>query len=339
MPPDAFYEERGVRLTLRREVVEIDPEGARLWDDHGEVVEFGKLLMATGSRPRFLGVPGEALAGVRYFRSLEDYLQLRRDAERLQHVLVFAGGYVGLELAPTLRATGLEVTLVHPNHCPMAHVIPHDLGKAISEHYQSLGIETLSDDLLVGFAEEHGVILASTRQGNTISTQLVLADAGTVANSELAEAAGLLVGHGIEVDEFGRTTAPNVYAAGDVAEVPVLALEKRMRIESAEHAVLHGRLVGANMAGGTSPYEELPAFEANFPTVHVASVGEVGMSLNVESVWQPPFERGMIFYQENERLRGAVLWNTVDQLDWAREQIRSGKPFSRREIQEVLVKG
>jgi NADPH-dependent 2,4-dienoyl-CoA reductase/sulfur reductase-like enzyme len=329
--PDAFYAEHGVELTLRREIIELDPERRRLYDDRGVAYEYGKLLLATGGKPRLLDAIVDPRSNVHYFRTLEDYLSLRENLKRLQHTLVVGGGFIGLEIAAALRHAGQEVTLIYRDEYPLKRVLPRRLALAVADYYRQKGIETVSNDAIAELVEFGDLIQGKTRMGNTVTTQQVVVGVGLVPHVELAEAAGLDVETGIEVDEFARTSDPNVYAAGDVAEFPCLPLALRMRVEHWDHAKAHGRAAGANMAGAEKPYDHLPMFYSDFFDLGWEAVGEINAELDVDEVWVRDLEEGVLFYLREDVVRGVLLWNSWDKVEWARGLIRAGKTMTHDE--------
>jgi NADPH-dependent 2,4-dienoyl-CoA reductase/sulfur reductase-like enzyme len=328
---DAFYVENGVTLALRREIVELDPESRRLWDDRGVVYAYEKLLLATGGRPRLLDAAVDPRSNVHYFRTLEDYLALRESLERVQHTMVVGGGFIGLEIAAALRHAGQEVTLIYKDEYPLRRVLPRRLGLAVADYYRQRGVETVSNDAIAELVEHGGMIEGRTRMGNTLTTQQVVVGVGIVPHVELAEAAGLEVGAGIEVDEYARTTDPHVYAAGDVAEFPCLPLRSRMRVEHWDHAKTHGRAAGANMAGAHESYDHLPMFWSDFFDLGWEAVGELDSGHDVDEVWTRELEEGVLFYSQEDVVRGVLLWNSWDKVEWARGLIREAKPMTHEE--------
>jgi len=325
---DAFYRDQKVELVLRCEIEELDAASRTLWDDHGTTYTYDKLLLATGGRPRILNVPGSTLDGVRYYRYLEDYLYLAGRIDRLEHVLVVGGGFIGMEMAAALCHAGKQVTLAYPDEYPLRRVLPRDLGLFVASYYRDKGVEMISGESIVGFEEHGDRIIARTRSGNYADTQLALVGAGMELNTDLAEAAGLEVGNGIEVDEFARTSDPHIYAAGDVAEFPYLELGRRMRIEHEDHAREHGRFAGANMAGAHKPYDYLPYFYSDLFDLGWEAVGECDPTHMVEAVWREMHREGVVFYLQDEVIRGVLLWNTWGKVDWARGLIREAKPMT-----------
>jgi NADPH-dependent 2,4-dienoyl-CoA reductase/sulfur reductase-like enzyme len=325
--PEGFYRDHHVDLVLRREAVEIDADARRLWDDHGATWDYGKLLLATGSRPRRLAVEGAEVEGIHYYRSLEDYLFFESALSRFQHALVLGAGFIGMEMAAALRHAGKEVTLLYPDEYPLRRVLPRELGLFVADYYRDRGVETVSGESVVRF-EERGELIAQTASRNEVTTQIVLAGIGVEPSTDLAEAAGLEVGNGIEVDEYARTTDPHIYAAGDVAEFPYLALGKRMRIEHWDHAIQHGKAAGANMAGANQPYATLPFFYSDLFDLGGEAVGDVDASLDTHPVWREEHREGVVFYLSDDVIRGALLWNVWDHVDWARQLIRDARPMS-----------
>jgi 3-phenylpropionate/trans-cinnamate dioxygenase ferredoxin reductase component len=336
---EAFYRENGVELALRREVIEIVPDQRQVWDDHNTRYEYGKLLIATGGHPRRLHVEGSDHENIRYFRSLEDYLFLRERAERIHHVLVLGGGFIGMELAAALRHTGREVTLLFPEQYPLHKVLPRDLGLFVADYYRQQGIETVSGETVARFESRGEEILAYTHGGNSVTTQLVVAGVGLEPATDLADVAGLEVGKGIEVDEMARTSDPHIYAAGDVAEFPCIPLDQRMRVEHWDHALHHGKAAGANMAGADQPYTHLPMFFSDLFDLGWEAVGCVESHLDTHAVWKQEHREGIVYYLWDDVIRGALLWNTWGAVDWARDLIRKNEVTTREEREELKPPG
>ena len=334
--PDEWYAEQKVDVRLRHEVIEVDAESRRLWDERGEVIEFGDLLLATGCRPRRLHAEGAEIANVRYFRDLEDYLDLESRLDRVQHLTLVGGGFTSVEMAGALRARGKEITLVVPDEYPLHRLLPRDLGAPLLDYLREMGVETVSGDTLVKIEEMNGLLHARTLQGNELDTQLVLVDQGGEPLVDLAEAAGIAIDDGIVVDEYGRSSNPHVWAAGDVAEYPCLALNVIMRVEGSDHAEHHGRTVGANMAGANEPYTHLPLKWFRVGDLQFEGVGELWARLATEIVWMQPGHEGVVFYLRDDVIRGVLLINVPERLEWARGLIRDAHPMTSAERATML---
>jgi NADPH-dependent 2,4-dienoyl-CoA reductase/sulfur reductase-like enzyme len=334
---EAFYRDNQVELSIRREIVELDVANRRIWDDRGETIDYQKLLLATGGRPRLLTANGAHMEGIMYYRFLEDYLFLESNLARFEHVLVIGSGFIGMEIAAAMRHAGKEVTLLYPEEYPLRRVLPRDLGLFVADYYREKGIETISGETIARFEMRGGQIVAFTQDGNDVTTQLVIAGVGIEPVTDLADAAGLDVDNGIAVDEYACTSNPNVYAAGDVAEFPYLVLDRRMRVEHWDHAIQHGKSAGANMAGANRPYTTLPMFFSDLFELGWEAVGDVDGSHETHAVWKEQFREGIVFYLVEDVIRGVLLWNAWGKVDWARQLIREGKAMTTAERETLAT--
>ena len=226
---------------------------------------------------------------------------------------------------------------MYPHDYPLQRVLPRDLGMFVTDYYRQHGIETISNETVVRFEDQGGLIVAHTRRGNSITSQTVFAGVGIDPHDELAEAAGLAVGNGIEVDEYARTSNPDIYAAGDVAEFPYLALGRSARIEHWDHAQHHGRAAGANMAGAGLPYTHVPMFYSDLFDLGFEAVGDLDSSLTTDAIWKEEFREGIVFYLLDDVIRGVLLWNAWGLVDWGRERVREAKPTTHEEREAMVA--
>jgi 3-phenylpropionate/trans-cinnamate dioxygenase ferredoxin reductase component len=314
-------DDTGAELLLGRRIVELDLAAHRATDDDGGVHGFEKVLLATGGTPRALGGADDQVI---YYRTLADYRALRPVADRGGHVIVVGGGFIGSELAASLTTAGAKVTMIFPEAGITPRVLPADLASFVLEYYREKGVEVLSGETI---AAVDGLTVR-TGSGQTLEADAVVGGLGIVPNVALAEAAGLPVGNGIIVDEFGRVDGrDDVFAAGDVANYPNLVLGSAMRTEHEDHANAHGRVVGENMAGASKPYDHLPFFYSDLFDLGYEAVGEIDSRLQTIEQWEEPNRKGTIAYVDDDRRpRGILLWNVWGKVDSARELIRAGEP-------------
>jgi NADPH-dependent 2,4-dienoyl-CoA reductase/sulfur reductase-like enzyme len=319
--------ERGVDLHLGRRIVRIDPGAGTAVDDAGDEYRYEKLVLATGGRARRLPRDGD---GVVYFRTLGDYRHVRALSDEGARFVVIGGGFIGSELAASLRSQGREVTMVFPEDGVGWRTFPASLSAAVTDYYREKGIEVLAGTL-VGSVEKGGVRL---EDGRLLEADAVVAGLGIEPNVELAAEAGLPVDGGIVVDDHARVEgADNVWAAGDVARFPIAALGRTGRIEHEDHANNHGRLAGANAAGGDETYDRLPFFYSDLFDLGYEAVGELDSRLRTVEVWQEPARKGVVAFVDDEsRPRGVLLWNVWDKVDAARELIGAGAPVGEAEV-------
>jgi NADPH-dependent 2,4-dienoyl-CoA reductase/sulfur reductase-like enzyme len=308
----------GVELVTGRRIVSLDLAGHTATDDAGDEYGWEKLLLATGAKPR--EIPGAD--GVVWYRTLGDYRHVRELAGEGSHVVVIGGGFIGSELAAGLVGNGVRVTMLFPEDGIGHRLFPAGLSTSVTDYYREKGVDVRAGEMV---AEASGTAV-KTKSGLELEADAVVAGLGVVADTELAEAAGLEVDDGIVVDEYGRVPGhDDVFAAGDVARFPVPALGISLRIEHEDHANSHGRAVGANMAGANAPYEHLPFFYSDLFDLGYEAVGLVDSRLEAVENWQEPYRKGVVTYVEDGRPRGVLLWNVWDKLDDARDLIRAGE--------------
>jgi 3-phenylpropionate/trans-cinnamate dioxygenase ferredoxin reductase subunit len=319
-PEEKLWREgaQGLELVTGRRIASLDLAAHTATDDAGEEYTWEKLLLATGADPR--QIPGAE--GVVWFRTLDDYRRMREVGGEGAHVVVIGGGFIGSELAAALVGNGARVTMLFPEPGIGFRLFPEGLSTWVADYYREKGVEVLAGEMVSSVSGTH----VETQSGRTIEADAVVAGLGVIPNTQLAEAAGLEVNDGIVVDEYGRVPGhDDVFAAGDVARFPVIALGTSLRIEHEDHANSHGQAVGANMAGANAPYEHLPFFYSDLFDLGYEAVGQVDSRLEAVENWQEPYRKGVITYLEEGKPRGVLLWNVWDKLDDARELIRAGE--------------
>lgn len=314
-------------LDLGRRIVALDLAQRTARDDHGEEYQYEKLLFATGGRTRKLPFGGDDVV---YFRTLDDYRNVREIAQRHARFAVIGGGFIGSEIAAALAINGCAVTIVFPDTGIGARIFPKQLSSGLNEYYRSRGVEVLTEAKVVDVKRQGAGMRVTLGDGRSLEADAVVAGIGIVPNVELAADAGLQVADGIVVDAYGRVRGrEDVFAAGDVARFPVAALGTEMRFEHEDHAKSHGRRVGKNMAGALEPYDHLPFFYSDLFDVGYEAVGETDAKLETLLDWDGSVEgKGTITYVDSQRRpRGALLWNNFGHTDAARDLIRSAKPL------------
>jgi NADPH-dependent 2,4-dienoyl-CoA reductase/sulfur reductase-like enzyme len=321
-------EKLGVTFHLGRNAERLDPGRKVVVDDQGTPFGFDKLLLATGASPRRLPFGGDDII---YFRSLADYRRLRALSERGNRFAVIGGGFIGWEIAAALAMNGKEVTMLFPEPYIGHRVYPADLGEFLNRFYREKGVEVLAGRKLLGLDRQGEWLALKTRDGDgqeeTVEVDAAVAGIGVTPNTELAQAAGLEVADGVIVDEFLRTSHPDVYAAGDVASFYNPALERRLRVEHEDNANTMGRYAGRVMAGAHERYRHLPFFYSDLFDLGYEAVGELDPRLEVVAEWAEPFREGVVAYVSNGRIRGLLLWNVWEQVKAARQIVVEGAVF------------
>jgi NADPH-dependent 2,4-dienoyl-CoA reductase/sulfur reductase-like enzyme len=334
--PDSVWrktDETGADLRTGRRATKLEPRDHRVTDDKNETYQYGKVLLATGGTPRRL--PG-APDGVIYYRTLGDYRRTRELASRGATFLVLGGGFIGTEIAAGIRLQGRDVTMVVPEQGLGARIFPTDLSRFVTDYYRQKGV-TVKTGASVEKIEKRGDrFSAQLKGGEQAGVDAVIAGIGITPNVELAQQAGLRVNDGIEVDEHLRTSAPDVYAAGDAAKFFNPALGKQIRVEHEDNANTMGKIAGENMAGGNQRYDHLPFFYSDLFDLGYEAVGETDSRLETFADWKTEFREGVIYFLDGGRVRGVLLWGIFGQVDAARALIAESGPFKPSQLKGRL---
>lgn len=322
-----FYEDHSVTLALGSAVTRLDSQNHTLSDSRGQTYRYEKLLLATGGAPRRLAIPGGDLEGISYFRTLADFRFLHGQAAPGRSAVVIGGGFIGSEIAAAMSMNKLNVTMVFPDQHLCARVFPESLGKAMVQMYQSKGVTILSGDAPTAIERQGNQFLIQTRAGQQIRSDLLAVGIGIAPDTELARAAGLTVGNGIEVNAQLQTSHPDIYAAGDNALYPDPILGRR-RVEHWDNARNQGKQAGRNLAGAKEPYAYMPFFFSDLFDFGYEAVGEVNSRLQAFADWQEENRTGVIYYLSDNRVRGVMLCNVWNKVDDARALIAQDNPVT-----------
>ena len=316
----------GVDLRLGRKVTAIDAKKRTVTEERGEVVAYDNLLLATGGTPRRLPFGGNKQ--IIYYRTYDDYRRLRELANENVKFAVLGGGFIGSEVAAALRIAGREVVMLIPEDGIGARVFPADLSRYLLTYYREQGVDVRTGDGLAALRQDGAKVMVRMTKGQELAVDVVVAGLGIQPNVELAEQAGLRVDNGIVVDEMLRSSVPEIFAAGDVANFFNPALGIRMRVEHEDNANTMGAAAGRAMAGQGAPYTHLPFFYSDLFALGYEAVGELDPRLETVTDWKEPFKEGVIYYLKDGNVRGVLLWGIFGKVDEARALI--GKPLTTR---------
>ncbi len=258
--PEAWYEEQRIELRLSTRVTAIDPSFREVALDDGTREAFDRLLLATGAAPRRLSIPGSDLAGVHYLRTLGDADAIRAAAGGARRAVVIGGGWIGSEVAASLRQLDLPVTMIADGSVPLERVLGHEVGAVYRDLHAERGVELVVNQRAAAFRGIGSVEAVETADGTRMEGDLVVVGIGAEPRTQLAIAAGIDVGDGILVDEHLRTSVPGIFAAGDVAAAWHPVFGARLRVEHWDNARRQARAAARNMLGGAESYVRVPYF-------------------------------------------------------------------------------
>jgi 3-phenylpropionate/trans-cinnamate dioxygenase ferredoxin reductase component len=258
--PIEAYRDHGIQLLTGRRAVTLDPSVRRLNLDDGTDLVYDALVIATGAVPRPLTSTRAHLEGVRYLRTVSDADGLRGAASEARAVAVIGGGWVGSEVAASLRQLGHDVTLISSLPRPLERVLGAEVAEAYRAVHVEHGVRIVTGHVAYVEGDGHadGVRLSD---GHRVPADLVVVGVGAAPNVKLALRAGLELREGaIAVDEYLRTSVPNIYAIGDVAAAWHPRYGRHLRVEHWDNAIRQGRAVAATLVGDPKPYARTPYF-------------------------------------------------------------------------------
>ncbi len=308
----------GLDLYLECRVRNLDPQEKQITDEHGEVYQFEKLLLATGGAPKRLPFGGDQII---YMRTLADFRRLQALTKTGKRFGVIGGGFIGSEIAAALAMNEKEVVMIFPEEGIGARNYPGDLSMFLNDYYRQKGINVLAEESIVGLKKIQDKPVLITESQGEIEVDGVVAGIGIQPNTDLAKTAGLKVNRGIVVDKHLHTSQPDIFAAGDGAEFYNSALAKYIRVEHEDNANTMGRLAGQNMAGANASYDYLPYFYSDLFDLGYEAVGELDSRLEMVSDWQEKYQQGVVYYLNDGKVRGVLLWNVWGKVEAARELI------------------
>lgn len=271
--PEKFYTDKNVEVRTGVTVTAIDTHAKTVTTDAGDVIEWSQLLIASGSRPRILDIPGSDLDGIHYMRTIADVDKIKAAMETARNMVIVGGGYIGLEVASVAVTHGLDVSVLEMESRILQRVTTPEMSEFYHDLHTSRGVHILTNTTVSGFEGDNGKVTGVLSADTVIPADIVVVGIGIVPNVELAAAAGLEVDNGIVVDDHCRTSAPDVYAAGDCTNHPSPLLGRRLRLESVPNAMEQARVAAANMAGGDKIYDAVPWFWSDQYELKLQMVG------------------------------------------------------------------
>ncbi len=334
---EGFYADNDIELLTGTRVASIDPGAHEVTLQDGSRMPYSRLLLSTGAAPRRLPLPGADLPGVRYLREMGDSDALRAAITSAGRVVVIGAGWIGCEVAASARQLGAEVAIVAPEQFPLERVLGPEIGGVYrdlhAEHRVDLHLSKQTE-AIVGTVAAQGV---RTKDGSLIEGDLVVVGVGASPRDELARDAGLEIENGIVVDEFLRTSAPDVFAAGDVASTWNPLYQKRIRMEHWANALNQGQTAARNMLGQGTAYAKLPYFYSD--------QYDLGMEYNGYAAdWDQVVVRGdaagrelLAFWLKDGRVLAGMNANVWDQGDGIKALIRSNTAVNLERLADPSV--
>jgi 3-phenylpropionate/trans-cinnamate dioxygenase ferredoxin reductase component len=335
--PEAWYREQDVELRLGASAARLDPADRAIELSTEERVPYDQLLVATGGRNRPLDVPGAGLEGVHALRTLEDADRIRAEAGPGRTAVVVGAGFIGCEVAASLRQLGAEVDVVEALEAPLLRAVGLEVGRVIEGIHRDHGVRFHFGEGIQRFEGGHRVERAVTTGGRRLDCDFVVVGVGIQPNVEWLEGSGVQVDNGVLVDERCRTSVEDVYAAGDVANHWHPLFRRRLRVEHWDNALKQGAAVARSILGSSDPFDDPHWFWSDQYEHELQSVGSA-------PDWNEMVVRGsmeardfVIFYLKDGIVEAVVGLNRGKDVRRSTALVRARRPVDRALLRDEDV--
>ena len=297
-----FFTENKVQLYLGLAAEKLDIENQKVYLSDNSELEFDKLVLATGSRVRYLDFPGSEIKSIFYLRDLDDAEAIKKDLETSDNLVIIGAGYIGLEAAAIAAKKNKTVTVIEMADRVMNRTVDPQISEYYLNLHQSYGVKFHFNTSLETINKAPGSLEVVCSDGTEVRADSVLIGAGVIPNIELAEDSGIYCDNGIIVDEFGQTNFKNVYACGDCTNHPNKILNKNLRLESVHNAMEQAKTVASSVLNKPMEYSQVPWFWSDQYDHKLQIVGLSGDHDLVTMRGTINDAKFMLFYTKDEEL-------------------------------------
>jgi 3-phenylpropionate/trans-cinnamate dioxygenase ferredoxin reductase subunit len=338
--PEQWYAEHAVELRLGSAVTSLDPTSRILTTATGTSLSYDKLLLATGSKPRRLGVPGADLDGVYYLRNVEDSERIKIEFTKAKRAVIIGAGWIGLETAAAARAAGLDVTLLVSGDLPLEHVLGPEVAPIFDELHRSHGVNLRYRTTAVELTGRHGEATGVTlSDGTRIDTDMIIVGIGAIPRTEIAAEAGLKIDNGIVVDEHLRTSDPDIFAAGDIAHAFNPRLGRHIRVEHWANARRQGTIAAKAMLGQGAVDVRPSYFFTDQYDLSMEYTGDIGPAGYDRVIFRryPDSGQVLVFWLYEQRIQAGMNINIWDVADDIERLILSARPIDPDDLADPAI--
>jgi 3-phenylpropionate/trans-cinnamate dioxygenase ferredoxin reductase component len=335
--PPGFYDENGIEARFGVRATRVDAAEKVVELDSGERVAYERLLIATGSRNRRLPIPGLDLEGIHSLRTVADSDRIRAEIAPGRKAVVVGMGFIGSEVAASLRQSGVDVVVVDRNEVPLRRVLGEEVGRVIEGIHRDQGTSMIFEDTVAAFEGAGRVERVTTARGRRIECDFVVVGLGVEPVTDLLADTGAGIDNGVVVDEYCRTGVEGIYAAGDVANHYHPVFGRRIRVEHWQNALKQGPAAARNMLEKGEPYDEVPWFWSDQYEYNLQYAG-------FHTEWDELVVRGSMeernfvaFYRKDRRVLAAVAVNRGKDLRRSMPLIKAREPVDAARLCDLDV--
>lgn len=332
-----FYHERDIETRLGTKVVSVDAEKRTLQLESGERLEFDRVLVATGGRNRRLPIPGLDLPGIYDLRTVADADRIREAIGGGGRAAVVGMGFIGAEVAASLRQCGLEVTAIEPFKTPLFRALGEEIGRVVEGLHRDHGVDLILGDAVAAFEGTGRVERVVTHHGRRVACDLAVFGLGIEPATDLVAGTGVRIDNGIVVDEYCRTNVPGVFAAGDVANHYHPLCGRHVRVEHWQNGVKQGAAAARSMLGRGQSYDEVHWFWSDQYDANIQYAGFHAPWDAVVVRGSLPTRKFMAFYLTEGRVESVVAINYGRDLRRALPIIRARVPIDPARLEDPNV--
>jgi 3-phenylpropionate/trans-cinnamate dioxygenase ferredoxin reductase component len=329
---EPFYAEQEIELRTSTTVERIDLASSRVALAGGETLEFDRLLLATGAQPRRLRLPGADLDGVLSLRTIADSEAIRDRFGDGRRLVTIGAGWIGAEVAASARQRGCDVTILEAGQLPLERVLGAELGAFYRDVHADNGVRFIGGAAVEAIEGDGSVAAVRLAGDRRIEADVVIVGIGVEPRTGLAETAGLATGNGILVDERLETSAPGVFAAGDVANASHPLFGTRIRVEHWANALTQGPAAARSMLGRAEPYDQVPYFFSDQYDVGMEYAGYATDWDEVVFRGDPASREFLAFWVKGDVVLAGMNVGVWDVNDDIQALVRSRRPIDRRRL-------
>jgi 3-phenylpropionate/trans-cinnamate dioxygenase ferredoxin reductase subunit len=329
---DGFYADHDIELRTSTTVERIDPAASEVSLAGGETLGFDRLLLATGAQPRRISVPGADLDGVLTLRTIEDSEAIRTRLDAGGRLVTIGAGWIGAEVAASARQRGCDVTILARAELPLERVLGPELGAIYRDIHADHGVEFIGGASITAIEGDGSVAAVRLADDRHIEADFVVVGVGVEPRTELAGAAGIATDNGILVDEHLQTSAPGIFAAGDVANARHPFYGTRIRTEHWANALTQGPAAARNMLGRAEPYDRIPYFFSDQYDVGMEYAGYAATWDDVTFRGDPATREFIAFWLKDDCVVAGMNVNVWDVNEHIQALIRARRPIDRRRL-------
>jgi 3-phenylpropionate/trans-cinnamate dioxygenase ferredoxin reductase subunit len=330
--PSAFYADHGIETMFGIRAARIDSSARFVELEDHRRVPFDVLLIATGGRNRRVSIPGGDLEGIHSLRTVRDADRIRAEAIAGRRVVVVGMGFIGSEVAASLRQKQLDVVAIEPSKTPLFRVLGEAVGQRLADLHRAHGVRTVFEDTVAAFEGTGRVSSVVTKGGLRLECDFVVIGIGIEPVVDMLDGSGIHVDNGVVVDEFCQTNVSGIYAAGDVANHYHPVFDRRMRVEHWQNAIKQGAAAARNMLGKRVAYDEIHWFWSDQYDANLQYAG-------FHTTWEQLVVRGRLdsdgflaFYVNEGRIDAAVALNRAKELRRVMPLIKARRPVDLEQL-------